>query len=87
MKPNSKEGKKKKKCGFFFAFLFFPIQTYFQILTDLSWLAEATIPVAGDCAKAEITHSWAGIVIHLFTAMFQSSKDCKQSNFDNISNI
>lgn len=49
--------------------------SHFHIFTHLSWLADATIPVSGDCAKADITHSWAGIVIHLFSAMFQSSSD------------
>lgn len=53
------------------------IKLYFQILTDLSWLAEATIPVTGDCAKADITQSWAATVIHLFSVMFQISIDCK----------
>ena len=48
---------------------------YFHIFTHLSWLAEATIPVACDWAKADITHSWAATVIHLFSAMFQSSND------------
>jgi hypothetical protein len=49
--------------------------TYFHIFTHLSWLAEATIPVACDWAKADITHSWAATVMHLFSAMFQSSND------------
>lgn len=48
---------------------------YFHSLTELSWLAEATIPVTGDCAKAETMFSWAEIVMLLFSAMFQSSKD------------
>jgi hypothetical protein len=52
--------------------------TYFHNFTELSWLAEATIPVTGDCAKAEIIFSCAGIVMLLFSAMFHNSKDCHQ---------
>ena len=49
---------------------------YFHNLTELSWLAEATIPVTGDCARAEIMFSCPGIVMLLFSAMFHSSNDC-----------
>ena len=48
---------------------------YFHNLTELSWLADATIPVSGDWARAEIIFSCAGIVMLLFSAMFHSSKD------------
>jgi hypothetical protein len=51
-------------------------ENYFHNFTELSRLAEATIPVAAHSAKAEITFSCAGIVMLLFSAMFHSSKDC-----------
>lgn len=68
----------RSSCSFFFFFLFEETQIffYFQIFTDLSWLADAIIPVIGDWANAEMTHSWAGIVIHLFSFVFHSSSDC-----------
>ena len=50
-------------------------QIHFQIFTHLSWLAEPIIPVIGDCDKADITHLWATMVIHLFSVTFQSSND------------
>lgn len=53
---------------------------YFHSLTDLSWLAEATIPVSADCAKATIKPSCAWTVILLFSAMFHNSRDCNKVN-------
>ncbi len=49
---------------------------YFQSLTHLSWLAEATMPVADDWASAAIKPSWAGTVMLCFSTIFHSSKDC-----------
>lgn len=50
---------------------------YFQSLTNLSWLAEATKPATPDTAKEAINPSWPVRVIVLFSFMFHSSKDCK----------
>ncbi len=52
---------------------------YFQSLTHLSWLAEATMPVADDWASAAIKPSWAGTVMLCFSTIFHSSKDCTQT--------
>lgn len=49
---------------------------YFQILTDLSWLADAIIPVECDCAKAAITPSCAGTDMVWFSITFHNSSDC-----------
>lgn len=53
------------------------IQYYFHSLTELSWLAEATIPVRGDCAREAIIFSCAGTVMLLFSTMFHNSKAYK----------
>ena len=78
---NTKQISRLKNTRALFCFFLFvswrtQIFIYFQIFTDLSWLAEAIIPVIGEWANAEMTHSWAGIVIHLFSFVFQSSSDC-----------
>lgn len=48
---------------------------YFHSFTHLSWLADATIPVAGDWANPAMRPSWAGRVMLLFSAIFHNSKD------------
>lgn len=54
---------------------------HFQSLTNLSWLTEATFPVALDAARAAIIPSCALLkVIVFFSLMSQSSKDCMASN-------
>jgi hypothetical protein len=52
------------------------VDIYFHNFTELSRLAEATIPVTEASANAEITFSCAGIVMLLFSAMFHNSMDC-----------
>lgn len=49
---------------------------YFQSFTHLSWLADATTPVALDTAKAAIRPSCAGSIMVLFSFMSQISSDC-----------
>jgi hypothetical protein len=44
----------------------------------LSWLAEATKPVTGDCAKAAICPSWACTVILWLSVTLHSSNDYVQ---------
>jgi hypothetical protein len=51
------------------------VDIYFHNFTELSRLAEATIPVTEASANAEITFSCPGIVMLLFSAMFHNSMD------------
>jgi len=63
----------KKKSYLDSLFLLF---CYFHTLTEWSWLAEATIPVTGDCASAAIRPSWACTVRLWFFTMFHTPRDC-----------
>ena len=59
--------------------LFHHLCSYFQSFTHLSWLAEAIIPVNGECASAAISPSCAWIEILWLSDKLHSSSVCIQT--------